>query len=91
MAVRYGPDRAKLLERLRKVEGQVRGLARMLEDGREGAEVLVQIAAARAALARVALGLLAAETRSCVAESARSSRGLAGLDELLEAWARFMG
>lgn len=47
-----------LVDRLRKIEGQVRGLQHMVERGERCTEVLTQIAAARAALAAVALGVL---------------------------------
>ncbi|MCS7173955.1 MAG: metal-sensing transcriptional repressor [Armatimonadetes bacterium] len=57
---------AFLLARLRRIEGQVRGLQRMLEEGRDCAEVAQQVAAARAALDRVAMDLIAAGLEQCV-------------------------
>lgn len=63
----------ELVTRLRKIEGQVRGLQHMLERGDTCADTLTQIAAARAALAAVGRGLLACEIR----------RGLvAGIDDI---------
>lgn len=67
--------------RLRRIEGQVRGLERMLEDGRSGVEILTQVAAVRAALDKVALGVLEREAERCLA--AASAR--AGSDEDLGA------
>ncbi len=55
-----------LVARLRRIEGQVRGLQRMLEEGRDCAEVAQQLAATRAALDRVAMDLLAAGLEQCV-------------------------
>ncbi|MDR5710164.1 MAG: metal-sensing transcriptional repressor [Armatimonadota bacterium] len=55
-----------LLARLRRIEGQVRGLQRMLEEGRDCTEVAQQVAAARAALDRVAMDLIAAGLEQCV-------------------------
>jgi len=58
--------KASLLARLRRIEGQVRGLQRMLEEGRDCAEVAQQVAATRAALDRVAMDLIAAGLEQCV-------------------------
>lgn len=57
---------AALVARLRRIEGQVRGLQRMLEEGRDCAEVAQQVAATRAALDRVAMDLIAAGLEQCV-------------------------
>jgi DNA-binding FrmR family transcriptional regulator len=60
--------REVLVARLRRIEGQVRGLVRMLEEGRSCAEVAQQLGAARAALDRVALDLLRAGLEQCLRE-----------------------
>jgi CsoR family transcriptional regulator, copper-sensing transcriptional repressor len=52
--------------RLRRIEGQIGGLRRMLEGGRDCVEIAQQVAAARAALDRVAVDLLAAGLERCV-------------------------
>jgi len=57
------------LKRLRRIEGQVRGLQQMLEDGRYCIDVLTQISAATKALQSVAMGLLDDHLRHCVAEA----------------------
>ena len=54
------------LARLGRIEGQVRGVARMIEDERYCIDVLTQIAAVQAALDKVALGLLDGHARHCV-------------------------
>jgi len=56
----------QLLDRLAKIEGQVRGVARMVEDDRYCIDVVTQINAARAALDKVALGLLDGHVRHCL-------------------------
>jgi DNA-binding FrmR family transcriptional regulator len=58
------------LGRLRNVEGQVRGIARMVEDDRYCVDVLTQVAAATRALQQVALGLLDDHVRHCVMDTA---------------------
>lgn len=53
-------------QRLRKIEGQVRGLQRMIDEDRYCTDILPQIAAARAALESIALGLVDQHLRRCV-------------------------
>jgi DNA-binding FrmR family transcriptional regulator len=66
---------AEVIPRLRRVEGQVAGIARMVESDRECRDVVQQIAAASKALDRVAYKMLAAHLRSCLLdeESAAAS------------------
>ena len=60
------------LGRLRKIEGQVRGVQRMIEDDRYCMDVLTQMRAIRRALAKVEEQVLAEHVRSCVADAVRS-------------------
>src|SRR6516164_5328015 len=62
----YTATKDQLLARLRRVEGQVRGVRRMVEDDRYCIDVLTQIAAVQAALDKVALGLLDGHARVCM-------------------------
>jgi DNA-binding FrmR family transcriptional regulator len=62
----YSDDKDRLVKRLRRIEGQVRGLERMVEEDRYCIDILTQIAAVRAALDKVALGLLEDHARHCV-------------------------
>jgi CsoR family transcriptional regulator, copper-sensing transcriptional repressor len=64
----YSATKEQLLKRLKRVEGQVRGVERMVEEERYCVDVLTQIAAAQAALDKVALGLLDDHARRCVIE-----------------------
>jgi DNA-binding FrmR family transcriptional regulator len=65
----YGMNKDDLLRRLRRIEGQVRGVAQMVEDERYCIDVLTQIAAATRALQGVAVGLFDDHLRHCVAEA----------------------
>ena len=65
----YSPHKDDVLKRLRRVEGQVRGLARMVEEDTYCIDVLTQISAATRALEAVALGLLEEHLRHCVADA----------------------
>ena len=62
----YTATKDHLLARLKRIEGQVRGISRMVEDERYCIDVLTQISAAQAALAKVALGLVDDHARHCV-------------------------
>jgi len=62
----YTASKDHLLKRLRRIEGQVRGVQKMVNEDRYCIDVLTQIAAIEAALDKVALGLLDDHTRHCV-------------------------
>jgi DNA-binding FrmR family transcriptional regulator len=62
----YTATKDQLLARLRRIEGQVRGIQGMVQDDRYCIDVLTQISAVQAALDKVALGLLDDHTRHCV-------------------------
>ena len=59
-------DKPKLLNRLNRIEGQVRGVARMVEDDRYCIDVLTQIRAVKAALSRVETEMLKAHLDHCI-------------------------
>lgn len=63
----YTATKDQLLARLSRIEGQVRGVKGMIDDDRYCIDVLTQIGAIRAALDKVALGLLDGHTRHCLA------------------------
>jgi DNA-binding FrmR family transcriptional regulator len=80
------------LLRLRKIEGQVRGIVRMVEQERYCVDILTQLRAARAALHRVEDSVLREHVEHCVAQAIRSGdpaeqRGK--VDELLDVLGRF--
>jgi DNA-binding FrmR family transcriptional regulator len=62
----YKASKEELLTRLARVEGQVRGVTKMVEEERYCIDVLTQIEAAEAALDKVALGLLDDHVRNCM-------------------------
>ncbi len=62
----YSASKDQLSNRLARIEGQIRGIARMVEEDRYCTDVLSQINAARAALDKVALGLLDGHARHCL-------------------------
>jgi DNA-binding FrmR family transcriptional regulator len=83
MATKRGYTMSKddYLRRLRRIEGQVRGLQQMIEDDRYCIDVLTQISSVNAALQGVSVGLLDEHLRHCVVEAAQ--QGGADADEKL--------
>ena len=71
----YSMDKQAYLARLRKIEGQVRGLERMVDQEAYCIDVLTQIAAATRALQSVSLGLLDEHLRHCVMEAMAAPTG----------------
>ncbi len=90
MAVGYSTDKQALLKRLARIEGQVRGVSRMVEEERYCIDVLTQIGAIEAALDKVALGLIDDHTRHCVLDAEGEER-VEKVDELVAALGRFVG
>jgi DNA-binding FrmR family transcriptional regulator len=85
----YSTTQEQLLKRLARIEGQVRGVSKMVEDDRYCIDVLTQIGAIQAALDRVALGLLDGHTRNCIGVDGRAE-GAAAADELMGAVGRIL-
>ncbi len=68
----YTANKDDYLKRLRRVEGQVRGIARMVEEDQYCIDILTQVSAATKTLQSVPLGLLEENLGSCVVEAARA-------------------
>ena len=88
----YAPHKEQLLKRLARVEGQVRGISRMIEDDRYCIDILTQLGAVSTALEAVALKVLEEHVQHCVAGALASGDPDAAEEksrELLEAVQRF--
>lgn len=86
----YAKDKLRIQARLRRIEGQVRGIQRMVDEDRYCIDVLTQLNATSAALESVALQLLADHTEHCVAEAIRSGGGSNKIRELNDAIERLV-
>jgi len=86
----YSADKDKLSGRLRRIEGQVRGVEKMIEDDRYCIDVVTQISAIQAALDKVALGLLDDHARHCVVGGRASGSPDELTDELMAAVGRLV-
>ena len=83
-------DAARLINRLRRVEGQSRGLQRMIEEGRSCDEVFTQLAATKAALDRVGVLLISLKMRECMADDARlASATQEAVEKALDAFLKY--
>ena len=88
----YLMNKKDLLHRLRRIEGQVRGLQRMVEEEKYCIDIVTQLNSVNAALRAVGLGLLDDHVRSCVRESFEQGGGADAdekIQELVSAVARF--
>jgi CsoR family transcriptional regulator, copper-sensing transcriptional repressor len=92
MTYGYAKDKDALIKRLHRIEGQVRGIERMVEEDRYCIEILTQIGATITALESVGLKLLEDHTRHCVTAALASGDGAeaqAKTEELVAAVQRF--
>jgi CsoR family transcriptional regulator, copper-sensing transcriptional repressor len=83
----YSTSKDELIKRLARVEGQVRGVSRMIDEDRYCIDVVTQINAVRAALDKIALGLVDDHVRHCLKDP-RS--GDTHADELMQALGRML-
>ena len=86
----YAADKASLIARLNKIEGQVGGIRRMIEEDRYCVDVLQQIASLRSAADSVAQILLEDHIRGCTSESIRGGEGDAHVSEVIEVVSRYV-
>jgi DNA-binding FrmR family transcriptional regulator len=88
----YTASKQQLIGRLARVEGQVRGVARMVEEDRYCIDVLTQISAIRAALDKIALGLVDGHVHVCMTgEGGAPADPDQRVDELMGAVGRMLG
>jgi CsoR family transcriptional regulator, copper-sensing transcriptional repressor len=80
----------EVINRLSKIEGHVRGLRKMVEDDKDCPDILLQVAAVRAALNQVGRILLEDHMESCVVEAAKEGQGEKAIEDLKAALVKFM-
>jgi DNA-binding FrmR family transcriptional regulator len=86
----YAKDKADVQARLKRIEGQVRGVQRMVDEDRYCIDILTQVNSIKAALDKVALVLLKDHVDHCVADAVRAGEGEEKLEELTAAIGRFL-
>ena len=87
----YSMNKKDLQDRLRRIEGQVRGIQRMVDQDQYCIDILTQLNSATAALRAVGMGLLDEHVRHCVKDSIDQGNSDEKVEELLAAVARFSG
>jgi DNA-binding FrmR family transcriptional regulator len=87
----YARDRAQVLRRLARIEGQVRGIARMIERDEYCIDILQQTSALRAAVDSVTMLLMEDHVATCLATAVRTGDAAAYTEEVMEVVRRSMG
>jgi len=87
----YSMNKKDLQDRLRRIEGQVRGIQRMVDQDQYCIDILTQLNSVTAALRAVGMGLLDEHVRHCVKDSIDQGNSDEKVEELLAAVARFSG
>lgn len=76
-------NKRDLLARLKKVEGQVRGVQKMIDEDRYCMDILVQLAAIKSAINSIGLMILEGHTKSCVKNAIQSGSGEEAINEMM--------
>lgn len=80
---RTDDEKQAVVNRLKRIEGQVRGIQKMIEEDRYCADILVQISAINAALKKVGFTVAERHTKHCVSHAVKAGEGDAAIDELM--------
>jgi len=89
MVPRTEQEIESIIKRLKRIEGQVRGVQKMVEDNRYCIDILVQISAIHAALKKVGFNLLERHAKHCVSKAIREGHGEESLRELMDVIKQF--
>jgi DNA-binding FrmR family transcriptional regulator len=87
----YTMNKKDLQDRLRRIEGQIRGIQRMVDEEQYCIDILTQLNSVKAAVKAVGMGLLDEHVRHCVRDSIAQGDSEEKVEELLAAVARFSG
>ncbi|MGA9288657.1 MAG: metal-sensing transcriptional repressor [Anaerobacillus sp.] len=86
---RFDKEKQLLQNRLKRIEGQIRGLQKMVVEDRYCVDVLVQLSAVQAALKKVGYTLLEHHTKTCVAQAVNEGEGEQHIEELMKVIQQF--
>ncbi|WP_459499972.1 metal-sensing transcriptional repressor [Bacillus sp. C1] len=86
---RSDKEKEQIMNRLKRIEGQVRGIQNMVENDRYCVDILVQISAINAAMKKVGMGILKNHTNHCVSSAIKEGNGDEAIDELMKVFERF--
>jgi DNA-binding FrmR family transcriptional regulator len=86
----YDADKENILTRLRRIEGQTRGLQRMVEEDKYCVDIMTQVASVQAALEQVSLMLMENHMRHCVTEAIQEGKGEEKISEVMNVLKRYV-
>lgn len=86
----YEQDKAKIITRLKRIEGQTRGLQRMVEEDKYCIDILTQVSSVLAAVKKVGLIILDDHIKGCVRDAVIRDNGEVYIQELIDALERFI-
>src|SRR5690625_2070245 len=86
---RTNQEKQSMINRLKRIEGQVRGIQRMVEEDRYCVDVLVQISAINAALKKVGFSVTERHMNHCISHAVKDGEGESAIEELLEVMKHF--
>ncbi|PEB50894.1 transcriptional regulator [Bacillus pseudomycoides] len=86
---RSDKEKEQIMNRLKRIEGQVRGIQNMVENDRYCVDILVQISAINAAMKKVGMGILKNHTNHCVSSAIKDGNGDEAIEELMTVFERF--
>ena len=84
------PGHNTVVPRLRRIEGQIRGITRMVESRRYCIDIIQQLTAARRALDQVSLQIMNGHVNTCVSDAIRRREGAGKINELMHTITRFI-
>ncbi|MCO7175878.1 metal-sensitive transcriptional regulator [Sporolactobacillus kofuensis] len=86
---RTSDEKRKIMNRLKRIEGQIRGITKMVEDDRYCVDILIQVSAVKAALEKFGFSILERHTKSCVTKAIDEGHGEEQINELLQVFKQF--
>ncbi|WP_414051904.1 metal-sensing transcriptional repressor [Macrococcus animalis] len=86
---RTDEEKEKMLKRLKRIEGQVRGIQKMIEEDRYCVDILIQISAIESALKQVGFSVTERHMNHCVIDAIKKGEGEASIEELMKVLRQF--
>lgn len=82
-------NKEDVIQRLKKIEGQVKGIQKMIEENKYCVDVLIQIAAVRAAINKVGIKVFENHTRECLKTAMEKKQGEEMIEEMIDVMIKF--
>ncbi len=89
ITTRSEEEKEKMLKRLKRIEGQVRGIQKMIEEDRYCVDILIQISAIESALKQVGFSVTERHMNHCVSDAIKKGEGAESIDELMKVLRQF--